>query len=186
MQFAPRPLEPGEPQRMLEKARGKPRDCATLILLWRAGLRRSEACDLDTGDLEELEGGTMRVHVRNGKGGKARFVGLDKRSADYLRGWLEKRPGELGGPLLITSKGNRVHSNQVWRIVRRLASAAGIRRRIHPHAFRHTFARELYDEGIGVRHLQELLGHSSLQTTQGYLTSIGCSEAVEVTARREW
>jgi site-specific recombinase XerD len=67
-----------------------------------------------------------------------------------------------------------------------LAKRAGLERRIHPHALRHTFARELYDEGVGIREIQVALGHRSLATTETYLRSIGATRAVEVTIERVW
>lgn len=188
------PLSEQEVRGMFAKSQG--RDRVLLTLLWRAGLRNFEACALTEDDVELMPDSSARLNIRHGKGDKQRYAGLDKRSADVLRGWLEKRHEcaevEAGsrGPrtpyLLQTSTGQPLHTSQARRTIRLLAAKAGIRHRVHPHALRHRFARELYDEGHGVRTIQLALGHASLQQTQTYLQSLGCHEAVEAVAGRDW
>jgi len=67
-----------------------------------------------------------------------------------------------------------------------MGGCARISRRLSPHVLRHTMAREMYDEGIGMVHIQKTLGHSQLSMTANYLESIGASDVVEVTAGREY
>ena len=179
MKYPPRPITLDEAKGMLWVAK-TPRDRALLVLLWRAGLRNFEATALEASDLEILEPGGLILHIRNGKGGKARFVGLDKRSADYIT------PLARGGLILRTKTGRAVQTSTVRTTIKRLAALAGIRYRVHPHALRHTFARNLHDEGYSVREIQVTLGHASLATTAAYLQSIGCDKVAESTARREW
>ena len=210
MKYPPSPLAPGECLALLEAARA-PRDRALIILLWRAGLRCAEACALETGDLEQHETGGMRLHVRNGKGGRARFVGIDKRAADVLRSvarLITERPAphraatllpthpktphfvgrspSAANFLLQTGSGAPMQTNNARRTIARLALQAGLSRRVHPHCLRHTCARDLHEEGYSVREIQVFLGHSSLQTTAIYLASIGCESVVESTTHREW
>ena len=176
-----RPLSPGDAKRILKRARTR-RDRALVVLLWRAGLRASEACGLRSTDVIELAGGGVKLHIRQGKGNRSRFVGLDKRAADYIR--------PLAGPgdefILRTATGQPLTTSQIRRKLPQLASAAGIKYRVHPHALRHTFARDLLEEGFSLRAIQVALGHSSLATTQVYLQSIGCDEVVEQAVEREW
>lgn len=170
---------------------GSPRDRALVVLLWRAGLRAFEARALEIGDLAEKTGAAgdsvdragIELHVRNGKGGKARYLGLDKRAADYLAGVIGAR---TSGPVLATKTGAQLHTSSMRRTISRLARRAGIRHRVHPHALRHTFARDLHEEGFSVREIQVALGHTSLDTTAVYLQSIGCAQVVQATAGREW
>lgn len=174
-----RPLHPGDARRLLAASR-TPQDAALVVLLWRAGLRAAEACGLEQADVAELEGGALRLHVRHGKGDRARFVGLDAASAAYLAPLRT----EACGPLLRTAAGRALHVSQTRRTLRALARRAGIAGRVHPHALRHTYARELHDEGFSVRAIQVALGHSTLATTQTYLESIGCADVVDETTRR--
>lgn len=180
MKLPPRPLAPGEGSRLLLVCKTD-RDRAMVTLLWRAGLRSFEACGAYAEDFEERPSGAFRLHVPEGKGSKARYVSLDPKAAGYVL------PCLIGGLVLRTRNGNPVQTSTLRRSVSRLALTAGIPHRVHPHALRHTYARDLYEEGHGVRDIQVLLGHTSLETTQVYLESIGCIEAVDKTERRtDW
>jgi len=185
MKYPKRPLSEGEVRRMFAKSRG--RDRVLLTLLWRGGLRNFEACAVRGADVELRPDGTGRIHVVRGKGDIERYVGLDRRAAEIVCGWLgAQQSGSWGGHILQTASGQPLQTTQVRRTVRLLAGKAGIRDRVHPHALRHRYAREMYDEGIGIRAIQLNLGHQSLKTTQIYLSSLGCDEAVELAAGRTW
>lgn len=173
------PLKKGEPQRIL-RACLTARERVLIVLLWRAGLRVSEACGLVGSDVEQDEDGSAMLRVRHGKGNQQRFVAIDPLSAAVVM------PLVNGGPILVTDSGAPLHPTQARRIVRRAAKQAKVPGRIHPHAFRHTCARNLHDEGFSAREIQVVLGHGSLATTQKYLTSIGCDEVAEKTKRRTW
>ena len=141
-----RPIPKHEIDAMFRRAKG--RDRALFVMLWRAGLRSFEACALHLEDLEFLEDGRLRVHVRRGKGGKSRYVGLHPRWADEVKGWLGILSGLMGGKavangwLLPTSSGQPITTSQVRRSIALLGKNAGIRGRVHPHALRHRYARE--------------------------------------------
>jgi site-specific recombinase XerD len=133
------------------------RNRALLELVYSAGLRSSEAVGLDLGDVDfEQE----HVHVRNGKGAKDRVVPLGEQAADavgiYLR---DARPQLARGAvdaLFLSTRGRRLDTSTLRRIVK------------HPHRLRHAFATHLLEGGADLRTIQELLGHSSLSTTQVY------------------
>jgi len=99
--------------------------------------------------------------------------------------WIAIR-GDKPGPLFTTRNGLPMQTSTIRKIIPREAKAAKIARRVSPHAMRHTFALELYREGIGLVHIRKALGHSSLDMTAKYLESIGADEVVEITAGREW
>ena len=138
------------------------RDLAVLELLYAAGLRVSELCGLDRGDID-LRGRTVTVL---GKGGKQRRVPIHDAAVAALRAWLEDGRDDMAGPpeaAFVNQRGARLGPRDVRRILdRRSASPT------HPHALRHTYATHLLDGGADLRVVQELLGHASLATTQVY------------------
>jgi site-specific recombinase XerD len=150
------------------------------------GLRISEALALYPKDID-LRGGSVRV--LHGKGNKARTVGLDPGSMAIIERWLqERRAREFGGrqPLICTLSGGPVHPTYVRALLRRLASRAGIEKRVHPHGLRHAHAAELAAEGFPVNLIQKQLGHSSLAVTSRYLDHIAPAEVVSLIQGREW
>ncbi len=162
------------------------RNRALLALLYRSGLRISEALALKPRDLD-AKAGTVRV--RRGKGGKARTVGMDAEAFDVLARWLDTRKGlGINGthPVFCTLKGGPVAAAYVRSLLPRLARKAGIDRRVHAHALRHTLAVELVREGISVEHIRKQLGHASLSTTAKYLAGLSPEETVQAMRGREW
>ncbi len=139
------------------------RDHAILELLYASGLRVAECCGLDLDDLDRRRA-TVRVL---GKGDKERVVPVGEAALAALDAYLGRR-GEGSGPLFCNQRGGRLTPRSVHRIVRRLARAAGLTRRVSPHTLRHTFATHMLAEGADLRLIQELLGHSRLSTTQRY------------------
>ena len=132
------------------------RNRALLELVYSAGLRSREAVDLDLGDVDfEQEA----VHVR-GKGGKERVVPLGEEAAYRLRLYLDDaRPQLVNGAedaLFVSARGRRLDTSTLRRLFP------------HPHRLRHAFATHLLEGGADLRVIQELLGHSSLSTTQTY------------------
>jgi site-specific recombinase XerD len=131
------------------------RNRALVELVYSAGLRSAEAVGLDLGDVDfEQE----LVHVR-GKGGKERVVPLGEEAAYQLRLYLAARPQLATGAndaLFLSARGRRLDTSTLRRLVG------------HPHRLRHAFATHLLEGGADLRTIQELLGHSSLSTTQVY------------------
>jgi site-specific recombinase XerD len=132
------------------------RNAALLELVYSCGLRSAEAVGLDLADVDfERES----VHVR-GKGGKHRVVPLGERAAHAVAGYLrDARPSLAAGAcdaLFLSVRGRRLDTSTVRRLMR------------HPHRLRHAYATHLLEGGADLRTIQELLGHSSLSTTQVY------------------
>jgi integrase/recombinase XerC len=161
----PRVLSRGEMATLLDAPAASAldrRDLAVLELLYAAGLRVSELCGLDRGDVD-LRGRTVTVL---GKGGKQRRVPIHDTAVAALRAWFEGGRDELAGPpqaVFVNQRGARLGPRDVRRILDRRAAAP-----THPHALRHTYATHLLDGGADLRVVQELLGHASLATTQVY------------------
>ena len=148
------------------------RDRAILELLYSSGLRVSEMTGLDIDDLNLREGLVKVI----GKGRKERIVPVGGKAADALKSYLVERmlfrkkktlPGG-DSALFLNRNGGRLTERQVRRIVVKAARAIGISGQIGPHTLRHTFATHLLVGGADLRTIQELLGHSSLSTTQKY------------------
>jgi site-specific recombinase XerD len=132
------------------------RNRALVELVYSAGLRSQEAVGLDLGDVDfEQE----QVRVR-GKGGKERIVPLGEEAAHWVARYLQKARPELArgaeNALFISARGRRLDTSTVRRVF------------AHPHRLRHAFATHLLEGGADLRTIQELLGHSSLSTTQVY------------------
>ena len=148
------------------------RDRAIIEFLYGTGIRVGELVALDVRDLE-LPSRQVRVL---GKGRKERVVPIPTTALDVLSLWIEarRRPGMLAEPLFISltpskdGKLRRLGDRDVRRILSARARAAGLADRVHPHRLRHSYATHLLDMGADLREIQELLGHSSLSTTQKY------------------
>jgi site-specific recombinase XerD len=145
------------------------RDRAMLELAYSCGLRAEEVINLDT-DAPDFEGERLRVE---GKGGKTRLVPMGEPAQAALGRYLERgRPALVGADveqaLLVSKSGRRLHPSDVRRRLQRWVREAAIAGGVSPHALRHSFATHLLEGGADLRTIQELLGHSSLSTTQIY------------------
>lgn len=157
-----------------------------IVVLWRAGLRISEALDLAEADLDPERGAIL---VRLGKGGKRRESGMDDWGWEQLRPWVEHRALMPVGPLFCVVNGptrGRPWSRSAARAqFRHLAAVAGVRRRFAPHQLRHAHAVEMAREGVPLNVIQRQLGHADLGVTSVYLQGIDSTEVVStVNARR--
>ena len=156
-----------------------------VVVLWRAGLRISEALALAEADLEPGRGAML---VRHGKGGKRREVGMDDWGWQQLSPWLEFRVKLPIGPLFCVINGptaGRPWSAPAARTqFRRLAQQAAVRRRFAPHQLRHAHAVEMAREGVSLNVIQRQLGHADLGITSVYLQGIDSGEIVVVVHAR--
>ncbi|MFO0586586.1 MAG: tyrosine recombinase XerC [Polyangiaceae bacterium] len=152
------------------------RDRALLEMLYGSGLRVSELCGLDLGQIAIEDDGRATVQVL-GKGSKERVVPIGSHAVTALKKYLAKRDelaaGAKGRPadgraLFLSSRGQRLAVRRVQEIVKKYGMLGAGRADLHPHALRHTFATHLLDGGADLRAIQKLLGHSSLGTTQRY------------------
>ena len=190
--YPPDPLEPYQALALVNSVNRKNfssrRDRAMFAIMWRSGLRCAEIVNLDLDNIRTSEQ-PWQIKILRPKGFERgagpRTVGLDEETNRMIEGWLDFR-GREPGPLFRTHEGTRLTTRNVRRSVATRARKAGIGRRVHPHCLRHTYAHDLYREGVGMVHIQKSLGHSSLETTARYLAKIGCDEAVAITSTREW
>ncbi len=153
------------------------RDRLLFELLYGCGLRSQELVDLRPGDVRAVQGELL---VR-GKGGRSRVVPLGDEAAEALeryltagKGALERRGAAAASPdgaLLLTRSGRALRTSDVRRIVAKYAGAAGLT--ASPHMFRHAYATHMLEHGADLRAIQELLGHSSVSTTQIYTAVSG-------------
>ena len=142
------------------------RDRAMLELLYATGIRVGELTGLNLGDVDLARG---LAHV-TGKGNKQRVVPFGDEAAAAVSEWLEFGREELAGDtpaMFVGSRGGRIDQRQVRRIVERAGQRAGVEN-VSPHTLRHTTATHMLEGGADLRVVQEMLGHTSLQTTQIY------------------
>ncbi len=145
------------------------RDRAILELLYASGLRISEIVSLDENSVD-IASRQIRVW---GKGSKERMVLMGQPAAgaitDYIKyGRIKLQGLESTDALFLNRYGNRIAERRIQYLLKKYARQAGIIRRVHPHMLRHTFATHMLDGGADLRVVQELLGHSSLSSTQIY------------------
>lgn len=133
-------------------------------LLYATGMRLSEACQLQTSDIDARRG---VIRVRHGKGGHERFVMLSPQLLGALRAyWRFARPP---APYLFTARtGMPIHPEVARSAMSAAAKAAGLDKRVTPHVLRHSFATHLLERGVDIRVIQVLLGHMSIRTTARY------------------
>lgn len=183
--FPAEPLTRDEVERLLGAIKGNGplavRNRALISLMWRSGLRVSEALSLRPSD---VEAGT--INVREGKGRKQRTVVYDSAAAGYLSAWLSVRASlGLNGrqPLFCSigqgptrKAGARIDPSYLRHLLPKLAKRAGIDKRCNPHNLRHTHATELVRERLRLPAIAAQLGHSSTATTDAYLRKITASD----------
>jgi integrase/recombinase XerC len=154
--------------------------------MYRGGLRVGETLSLRPKDVG-VEGGT--ITVLHGKGNGSRIVGLDPGAMAILGRWLDTRRSlAINGhaPLFCTLAGKPMKSSYVRTLLPRLARKAAIEKRVHPHGLRHTHGYELMMEGVPVPIIQQQLGHSSLGTTDRYVSHLAPVDEISHMQRRNW
>jgi site-specific recombinase XerD len=186
----PEPLTREEAHRLMNApSRRAPtgiRNKALLAVLYRAGLRISEALDLYLKDVDRAVG-TLRV--LHGKGNKSRTVGLDPETLALLERWLDVRASRgINGRqrLFCTLQGEPIKTAYVRALLPRLARKAGIEKRVHAHGLRHTMAAEMRAEGADIGVISKALGHSSIATTARYLDHVAPAAVVAAMRSRPW
>ncbi|MEI6119471.1 MAG: site-specific tyrosine recombinase XerD [Actinomycetes bacterium] len=149
------------------------RDRALLELLYATGGRVSEIVNLSMADVAKLDGGEITSIRLFGKGNKFRVVPVGKFAQSALDQYLIRlRPTLLkekrNDAVFLNSRGGKLSRQSAWTIVQDSSKRAGLKTEISPHSLRHSFATHLLDGGADIRTVQELLGHSSVTTTQIY------------------
>jgi len=172
----PKPISPEEVDELLEQPlrRGTPeakRDKAMLELLYATGMRVTELVSLNLTDII-LNDGTAYVRCL-GKGAKERTVPIHTHAAESLLMYLRearrkmvRTPGEKA--LFVNRRGERLTRQGFWLILKGYAESAHLRGTVTPHTLRHSFATHMLRGGAPLRHVQELLGHANISTTQVY------------------
>ena len=178
----PKALSVDEVTRLIESAKreGDPvslRDFAILELLYSSGGRVSEIVGVNSGDISisKTDDGDVTVLKLRGKGSKERLVPLGRYAVaaieDYFtrtRPALAAKNSQSEPALFLNVRGKRLSRQSAWQIVLDAAIATGLEGKVSPHVFRHSYATHLLDGGADIRVVQELLGHSSVTTTQIY------------------
>jgi len=146
------------------------RNRAILELLYSTGIRASELRFIDLNDINRHDSVLL---IRQGKGKKDRYVPIGRSAHQFIEGYVDHiRPGLLKGKandaLFITKDGNRIGNTALDKLIRKYARLAGIKKVVSCHTWRHTCATHLVNNGMDIRHVQALLGHSSLDSTQIY------------------
>ena len=153
------------------------RDRAILELLYSCGLRVSELVGINLNNLDLI---SMSVKVL-GKGNKERMVPLGSKACTAIKTYISQRldlkPED--DYLFVNSRGGRLSTRSIDRIIKKYAAISGIPKNISPHVLRHTFATHLLGGGADLRAIQEMLGHKSLSTTQRY-THISIEKIMEI------
>lgn len=192
--FPPEPLTPDEVLQLLAAASQRSptgiRLRALIAVLFGAGLRLQEALDLEPRDVDTV---AQTIRVREGKGRKARTVGIDVYACALIDRWLGVRrqlgltarhrvfatysKGQFGRPL---------QQRYVRSALGRLAARTGLTKRIHPHGLRHSLASDMADSGSTVMEIQGQLGHASVATTDRYIHRLRPAELLEHMRQRTW
>ncbi len=173
----PKALSIAEVSDLIEatKSAGNPhaiRESAIIELLYGTGARISEIVSLNVSDVMKIDGGEVSSLRLSGKGGKMRVVPLGSYAREALDQYLVRvRPHLVAHDrtaLFLNDRGGRLSRQSMWRSVSEAAMRANIETVVSPHSLRHSYATHLLDGGADVRVVQELLGHSSVTTTQIY------------------
>ena len=176
-------LTPGEIHAIIAQCSHKAptgiRNRAMLTLLYRSGLRVGEILLIRPADV------TLPAHsirVLDTKSGKPQTRGFHPSATDTLARWADTRKtlGIRGGTLFCTLSGGPVSAQYVRLMLHRLATQAGVDRRVHPHTLRHTFAWELEQAGVPVSVISDLMGHSGIAVTARYLKHLTNHQAITV------
>jgi integrase/recombinase XerD len=160
------------------------RNRTILEVLYSTGIRRAETINLLLTDVDYHDG---YVRVNSGKGDKDRVVPIGKIACRYIENYVKAvRPMLIRDPynnhLFLSMRGGRLSKNVLWEIVKRCSKKTRIKKNISPHTFRHTCATLMLRNKANIRHIQELLGHASLDSTQVY-TSVSITDLKEVHAK---
>jgi integrase/recombinase XerD len=168
----PNVLTPEEVERLLDMPDlsnpSELRDRAMLETMYASGLRVSELLSLERGNVNFIQG---YLKVR-GKGNKERIIPVGDYALEFLNRYLdevrEKNPGRKTKYMFLNNRGMPISRQYFWRKIKEYASKAMIETNISPHTLRHSFATHLLENGANLKQVQEMLGHSKIETTQIY------------------
>lgn len=145
------------------------RERAILSILAYSGMRNDELCRLKTEDVNIAE---QSIHIRNGKGGNGRSVRVSGQCVSDIQAYLAEYCRRDGDLLFVSEKQRRPFvGTTVRRIVKKVVARTMIRKRVHPHTFRHSLAVNMLSRGASIFAIRDILGHSDIATTMIYLRS---------------
>ncbi len=158
----PKDISPQQIKKMIDVTKNIKHKCI-IELLYSCGLRLNELINMK---INHIDSDRMRVLVENAKGGKDRYVMLSEKLLTDLRTYWERyKPTNF----LFNGQNNIQYSSKsVQNIVKNAAIKVKIKQKVTPHTLRHSFATHLLESGTDIRHIQELLGHNSIKTTEIY------------------
>lgn len=159
----PTVLTESEVSRLLQSYFNLKHKCL-VSLMYSCGLRVSEVVGLKIGDLDFEE---RTIHIHAGKGFKDRYVNLDISLENSLKVIIENR--NVNDPVFSNPQGRNLSIRSIQEMIKRGCHSAGISKNVSPHTLRHSFATHLLRRGVNIRHIQLLMGHSSITTTSKYL-----------------
>lgn len=157
-------LSKDEVKRLIETAKN-PKHKLLIEFFYSTGIRLSECINFKLSDLELTE---KIAWVRKGKGSKDRIVILSGKIISEIQKYLKTKKDK--SDYLFSVRGKRMSVRNIQKVVKKIAAAAGITKKVSPHTLRHSFATHLLESGVDIRKIQVLLGHSNLNTTQIYTT----------------
>jgi len=157
------------------------RDRAIIEVFYSTGIRRNELINLQLADVDYHDG---LVRVNSGKGSKDRVVPIGRIACRYIENYVKQvRPMLVKNPtdnhLFLTMNGTKISENRLWELIKIYSKRSKIKKNITTHTFRHTCATLMLKNKANIRHIQELLGHSSLEATQIY-TRVSITDLKEV------
>ncbi len=185
LESLPRPLTKNQMFKIINEVKNEKdkwilmRNLSVIILMWGYGLRISEVLNLKLRDTDKDE---IRV---NGKGGKVRIIPISEEIKIFIKKMLDHCPHNLTSKdfIFIGTRGKKLKPEIIQRLVREIRNKLMLPDNTTPHSFRHTFATELLHNFVDLRSIQELLGHSSLSTTQKY-TSVNSEYLREILEKK--
>jgi len=189
--FPAEPLTAAEVERLLcccsKRAPTGVRNRGLIAVLYRGGLRISEALALEPRDLDSDQ---QSIRIRHGKGDRSRLVAMDAGAWSLLETWLERRKKleevTTGAPIFCTLRGTPLLASYCRELFTRLGAKAKIEKRVHAHQLRHSFAFELAGEGVPLHTIQRALGHSNVATTSRYVDHLNPAAVIEALRTRTW
>lgn len=156
------------------------RDAAVMEMLFATGVRVSELCGLNVKDVDFSRACIMVW----GKGAKERLLYIGNIEVlDTLKRYLSLSDHSTDSPLFLNKRGNRLSEQSVRTILRKYEQKANLTLHVTPHMFRHSFATLLLEEGVDIRYIQKMLGHSSIVTTQIY-TDVATAKQREILTQK--
>jgi integrase len=192
LRLPPEPLEAREVVALLDACEGRAaiRNRALITMYWRTGLRSAEALDLFPKDVD-LERG--RITVLHGKGNRRRVVPIDPAASAIVGRWEALRAslgfGDYQHYFCVqegVTAGMRLQESYPRQLLSDLAKKAGVRKRVHPHGLRHTYASYLLDQGQPIHYIKRALGHSSIAITERYADHLNPAKVLEELRAVEW